>query len=153
MPAGVSFFIQVQLLQSDLGTRKYGMKEYDVLVIGAGAAGLMAAHEIALAGRKVCVIEAKEKCGGRIQTFYTAANYPLEAGAEFIHGDLPLTMQLAKKAGLNTSTVGGSIWQKKDGGLQEQEDFIDDYSEKRKFMSSSFLPFVNSRFFQNASSN
>ena len=74
------------------------MEEYDVLVIGAGAAGLIAALEIALTGRKVCVIEAKEKSGGRINTVFNESNYPIELGAEFVHGDLPITMQILKKS-------------------------------------------------------
>src|SRR5918993_2854227 len=108
------------------------MEEYDVLVIGAGAAGLIAALEIALTGRKVCVIEAKEKSGGRINTVFNKSNYPIELGAEFVHGDLPVTMQILRKAGIKTYEVKGSIWQKKDNGLQEQEDFIEDFSELEK---------------------
>jgi len=41
---------------------------YDVLVIGAGAAGLIAASELAHAGRSVLVLEARDRMGGRIWT-------------------------------------------------------------------------------------
>jgi len=38
----------------------------DVLIVGAGAAGLMAASKLSLAGKKVVVLEARSRIGGRI---------------------------------------------------------------------------------------
>jgi monoamine oxidase len=111
---------------------KMEQHKFDVLVIGAGAAGLIAALELALTGKSVCIIEAKDKAGGRIQTVYTPGNYPVELGAEFVHGDLPVTKELLKKAGAKIYTVGGSIWQNKNGKLTEQEDLVDDYSDLDK---------------------
>ena len=108
------------------------MEQYDVLIIGAGAAGMIAALEIALTGRKVCVLEAKDRCGGRINTIYTEAGYPIELGAEFVHGNLPITQELLKKAGARMFEVKGSIWQKKEEKLHVQEDFIEDYSTLEK---------------------
>jgi monoamine oxidase len=107
-------------------------KTFDVVVIGAGAAGLLAALEIALTGRTVAVMEAKEKTGGRMFTAHAGNGYPLELGAEFVHGDLPLTKELLKKAGVKTTVVRGSIWQHKNGQLNEQVDFIEDYSDLEK---------------------
>jgi hypothetical protein len=40
----------------------------DVVVIGAGAAGLAAARRLSIAGREVCVIDASDDIGGRIRT-------------------------------------------------------------------------------------
>jgi monoamine oxidase len=37
-----------------------------IIVIGAGAAGLMAARELGRAGKKVTILEARDRCGGRI---------------------------------------------------------------------------------------
>ena len=43
-------------------------KNTDVVVIGAGLAGLAAARRLAIAGREVCVIEAGDAPGGRVRT-------------------------------------------------------------------------------------
>jgi monoamine oxidase len=107
-------------------------QRFDVLIIGAGAAGLIAALEIALTGKSVTIIEAKERCGGRIHTIYHHDQQPVELGAEFVHGDLPLTLQLFEKAGISKLKADAEIWQHKDGQLEEQEDFIEDYQDLEK---------------------
>ena len=61
-----------------------------IVVIGAGAAGLMAARELAAAGRRVTILEARERCGGRIWPLPASEfGYAAEGGAEFIHGEAP----------------------------------------------------------------
>jgi monoamine oxidase len=60
---------------------------FDVIVIGAGVAGLAAARILAEAGRRVALIEARDRIGGRIHTVPAAhGDLPVELGAEFIHG-------------------------------------------------------------------
>lgn len=70
-----------------------------VLVVGAGAAGLMAARRLAAEGFAVTLVEAAAVAGGRMYSFSIPgiAGF-VEAGAEFVHGDLPITLQLAKEA-------------------------------------------------------
>nr|WP_290843558.1 NAD(P)/FAD-dependent oxidoreductase [Flavobacterium sp.] len=79
------------------------MEIYDMktIVVGAGAAGLMAAYELSRKGVDVMVLEANDRIGGRVHTFIPRGftNF-IEAGAEFIHGNLPLTLGLMKKAKL-----------------------------------------------------
>ena len=59
----------------------------DVIVIGAGAAGLVAASELAEAGLSVIVLEARDRIGGRMFTLNDLGQqFPVELGAEFIHG-------------------------------------------------------------------
>ena len=71
----------------------------DVLVIGAGAAGLAAAAELARAGRSVLVIEARDRIGGRCLTRrLPGVPAPVELGAEFIHGRPEATIALLKRA-------------------------------------------------------
>ena len=73
----------------------------DVIVIGAGAAGLAAASELSRAGRRVLVLEARDRVGGRCWTRHIAGlEIPVELGAEFIHGEAKVTHALLKKAGL-----------------------------------------------------
>ena len=78
---------------------------YDVVVIGAGAAGLACARRLSDSGRSVCVLEARSRIGGRIQTDTTFTGYPLELGAEFVHGEHAVTHDLLKKAGLSVIPV------------------------------------------------
>jgi monoamine oxidase len=73
----------------------------EVLVIGAGAAGLAAARDLSQAGRRVAVLDARDRWGGRIFTHREAAwPVPVELGAEFVHGAAEETMEAARAAGL-----------------------------------------------------
>jgi monoamine oxidase len=81
--------------------------ENDVLVIGAGMAGLTAARALAEAGMKVLVVEAQERIGGRILTRHVG-DEAIELGAEFIHGRPPELWALVDEAGLETYERGGA---------------------------------------------
>lgn len=106
---------------------------FDVIIIGSGAAGLMAALELAQAGKRIAVVEAKDHVGGRAHTILDSCfQLPVELGAEFVHGNLELTNLLLKKAGAHQYKVKGDIWQNEDGSLNEQGDFIEDYSALNK---------------------
>ncbi|HVF95980.1 MAG TPA: FAD-dependent oxidoreductase, partial [Flavisolibacter sp.] len=110
---------------------------FDVAVVGSGAAGLMAALELALTGKSVCVIEAKSRTGGRIHTIENSAfEKPVERGAEFVHGKLPLTLQLFEKAGIKSVPSAGEIWQSRHGEIKKQEDFVEDYDALEKAFAS-----------------
>lgn len=95
--------------------------EYDVIIIGAGAAGLSAMRELAKAGYHVCILEAAGIAGGRISTINENFKNPVEAGAEFIHGKLPLTFQLLKEAGLSYEVVEGKMISVQNGKWQTEE--------------------------------
>ncbi len=75
--------------------------EYDVIVIGAGAAGLAALDILDKAGLRVMVLEARDRVGGRILTVHDPLSpLPLELGAEFVHGRPPEIWNLIRDAGL-----------------------------------------------------
>ena len=65
--------------------------DYQVIVIGAGAAGLATARSLQDAGYEVLILEARDRIGGRIQTDYSFTSHPVELGAEFIHGENVIT--------------------------------------------------------------
>jgi monoamine oxidase len=75
--------------------------ETEVVVIGAGAAGLAAADALSRAGRRVLVLEARERVGGRCFTRRVAGlDIPVEVGAEFVHGEARATRVLLRAAGV-----------------------------------------------------
>ena len=97
----------------------------DVIIIGAGAAGLLAGKLLVEQGKSVCLLEARNRIGGRIHTLpFNKRNNTAEAGAEFIHGNLDLTFELLKEAGLKSTKIGGEMWQVIDGNWQQDDDYF-----------------------------
>jgi monoamine oxidase len=92
----------------------------DIIIVGAGAAGLMAARELARGGKKVVILEARDRIGGRIMPLSTAEfGYPAQGGAESVHGDAPLTMALIKETGLTfVGITDGEQWRLNQGKLE-----------------------------------
>jgi monoamine oxidase len=104
------------------------MTQTDILIIGAGAAGLMAAQKLAKAGKKVTVLEARDRCGGRIHTIDKESFFKhVELGAEFIHGDLPVTLNLLKEAGISYHPATAEMWHYQNGRLNKEEVFIEEW--------------------------
>jgi monoamine oxidase len=88
----------------------------NIIVIGAGAAGLIAARELGRAGKRVTILEARNRCGGRIEPLPSADfGYPAEGGAEFVHGEAPATRRLLREAGLATLPLAGAAWRVENG--------------------------------------
>lgn len=100
------------------------MEQQSLIIVGGGVAGLMAARQ--LAGHySVLVLEARPQLGGRIRSQQPQGfSGIIEAGAEFIHGPLPLTMQLLKEAGIGPVPVTGSFYRKEKGQWKEQAEMI-----------------------------
>lgn len=106
----------------------------DVVVIGAGVAGLAAARALHDAGLELVVLEARERIGGRIFTARDA-ELPIgvELGAEFVHGSAPELREIARAARLTVCDIAGERWQSRSGVLQPLgEDF---WSELESVMS------------------
>ena len=74
----------------------------ETLIIGAGAAGLAAGRKLCAAGQSILLLEARERIGGRIWTDTTFADFPVEWGAELIHGEHAATHDLVRAANFHT---------------------------------------------------
>jgi monoamine oxidase len=98
----------------------------EIIIIGAGAAGLMAAKELS-DQYKVTVLEARPQAGGRTTTLYPAPGIHIETGAEFVHGELPITLSLLKEAGIPYTPINGEMYLAEDGELKQEEAWIEDW--------------------------
>ena len=77
-------------------------READIVVIGAGAAGIAAARRVAAANRRVIVVEAASQAGGRCMTDSSTFDVPFDRGARWIHNPETNPMiRLARSAGLD----------------------------------------------------
>jgi monoamine oxidase len=83
----------------------------DIIILGAGAAGLAAATELSRAGLKVLILEARDRIGGRMFTKQDPrCHAPVELGAEFIHGRPPEIWDLLRQHHAVVKEVEGDYW-------------------------------------------
>lgn len=75
---------------------------YDVAVIGAGMCGIIAARDLVRAGKSVIIVEAKEKIGGRMNTFVDKDGSVLEFGATWIGPGQENMIKLCREHGVAT---------------------------------------------------
>jgi len=105
------------------------MEREHVIIIGAGASGLMAASEIS--GKcSVTILETNNEPGGRIRTMpMKSGNGIVEPGAEFVHGDTPISTRLVNEAGLKLIKLEGKMLRKQAKEWIEEEDMIEGWDE------------------------
>lgn len=98
---------------------------FDALIIGAGAAGLAAATELARAGRSALVLEARDRIGGRCWSFHVpGVPVPIELGAEFIHGHPAATLSLLHMTGAAAVDTPRNPWIVRRGRLEPRDNFL-----------------------------
>jgi monoamine oxidase len=125
-------------------------RKFDVLIVGAGVSGLAAARELSGAGLRVCILEARDRIGGRIHTLHLPESpVAVELGAEFIHGDVASTFSIVDAAALPVYELpddhwwsNGQSWQKV-GDLQGEINRL--RGQIRGSRDRSFASFLKSR--------
>lgn len=107
-----------------------------IIVVGAGAAGLYAASLLIEQGHEVTLLEASNRTGGRVWTKTNRFPYKLEMGAEFVHGKGTLFHKMAKKADkLHKEGNSSFLWRdelfsnRKIKKLQDAKQYFADYEE------------------------
>lgn len=103
------------------------MRTVDVAVIGAGFAGLTAAHALRDGGAKVILLEAQEQPGGRVRTITHADGIAYEKGGQFFCRDMTHVCALVERFGLTRRDV------RKDPGIVAMLD------GQRKLLAADFL--------------
>jgi monoamine oxidase len=92
----------------------------DVIVIGAGAAGLTAAAGLARRSFRVILLEGRDRIGGRVLwTEASDGRESVELGAEFIHGKAPETTALLRRTGSSRVALDGEMWTRRPSGAVE----------------------------------
>ncbi len=128
----------------------------DVLVIGAGAAGLSACRELSKAGVDLICIEARDRIGGRIFTLTDPLSpLPIELGPEFVHGRPPETWDLLRSGRLTVFDCAENAVHIVDGKVQQESDSWDQVAaitaEMKRVAASgadpTFLDFINAADF------
>ena len=61
--------------------------DFDVLVVGAGAAGIAATGALGAAGLGVVCLEASDRIGGRVHTDTAIFGVPFDTGAHWLHNE------------------------------------------------------------------
>ena len=103
------------------------MERADVIVVGAGVAGLAAARALRQRGRRVIVLEARDRVGGRIHTARDPrVRAPIELGAEFVHGDGSLVHSLGRQARFPVRAIPDVHWTVSADGLRPEPRFWQD---------------------------
>jgi monoamine oxidase len=101
-------------------------RRWDVIVVGAGAAGLAAAERLTGGGLSIALLEGRSAIGGRIRTRrMRGCAVPIELGAEFVHGRSEEVFEIASAAALLVDRLPNTYLAATKSGLKPQDSFFD----------------------------
>jgi monoamine oxidase len=109
----------------------------DVIVVGAGLAGLSAARDLALGGVDVLVLEARDRVGGRVEQVAVDDKRPVQLGGELIGHAHTAYLGLVDELGLTltstyTSVAGATTYDLVDGVRHSEDGFPFETPEERQ---------------------
>ena len=89
-------FTVSQTFDGEQGEQAALSQDFDVIILGAGAAGLTAGYDLHYSGVSYTILEASDRLGGRLQKLEGFASFPIDIGGEWIH--------------LEPARVNSSVW-------------------------------------------
>jgi monoamine oxidase len=111
---------------------------WDVVIVGAGAAGLAAAEDLTREGLSIVLVEARSRIGGRIWTRHPRGSpTPIELGPEFVHGRSDLLFEIAREAGLLIGRLPGVHAEISASGWRRSKDYWERFEKIARQMRSS----------------
>jgi monoamine oxidase len=123
-------------------------RECDVVIVGAGVAGLATMRALEEKGLRTQIVEARDRIGGRIHTVRDPrVPYPIELGAEFVHGEAREVVEIVDQAGLVAYSIEGQRWRSRGGRLSGVQNFFEELDSvmgllKEKKPDRSFAEFL-----------
>ncbi|MDA9952526.1 FAD-dependent oxidoreductase [Chitinophagales bacterium] len=137
--------------------------EGNVIIVGAGAAGLAAAKKLGEEGVSYQILEATEKWGGRIQKNVDFADFPIDLGAEWIHEDKSILNYIINQPG-DEPSIETILYQPMDVyevvnqtvsqiSNQDMLDYYANYITEYKFKHTTWSDFIYDNFAQNVEQN
>jgi monoamine oxidase len=109
--------------------------EADVIIVGAGLSGMIAARKLLEAGLTPLILEADDRVGGRILTQEVLPGIPVELGAQWIGDTHQRMFALAAELGVETFAQydeGETSYELADSGVMRENEFHTRFASDRK---------------------